>query len=1176
MLRRNRSFRWLTLSQGLGAFNDNAYKQFILLLLVVPGLGLQVPGGFDPQATGMAVFSISFVLLALFGGSLADRYSKRRVIVVMNMIEILVMVCGLLAFTAAVFANIGLALNLSLLVLLLMGAQSAIFGPSKYGAIPEIVDESQLSRANGIISMTTNLGIVAGTVVAGSLVHFVIGSDGSTKLPLHYAGFFFVAVAIIGFAGSLRIQPLPPADPGRRIAWGVHKVPLHAVREFRWLAGDRPLLLAVIGNSWYFFVAALAAQALNQYGATVLGRLAGGSDLFLGIALGIAAGSLLASRLSREQIELGLVPIGSVILAAGIGALAFLPDDLGWSHGIAGLPQDIPLLFPTASLLVLIAGIGAGIYVVPLLAFIQARPSREEKGRVTGIHELANFLFIFLAAIVYGALAPLLTEREMMLAIAGFTLIGTAAIFFAIPHLAVRMTLWGLLHTIYRVRVLNPERIPRKGGALVVANHLSYADPFLVGAAMPRYVRFLIHRDLIKVRLVGFFARLMRTIPVASTDSPREILRSLDEAGKAVAEGDLTCIFAEGGISRTGNLLPFSRGLERIAARADVPIIPIFLGRVWGSIFSFKGGRFFFKRPLKLPYPVTVAVGEPLPPGSTAGQVRRAVQELSVEVMESRKRTGHTLATEFFDMAKRRSRHTAIIEHDRPPLSFRKVLIGSLLLRRLLRERLRGQESVGVLLPASSGGALANVALAVLGKTSVNLNFTAGSGSLRSAVEQTGIRTVISAAQFLRKIDLDPGDLGEGVEVIDLARLMKDASGLDRAAAVLTSLLPRRRLSRLADVPQDPDAIATVVFSSGSTGSPKGVMLSHHNLLSNVRSISEVFDPRRDDRIVGTLPFFHSFGYTITIWFPLLNGITVAYHPNPTDVKVVAELLREQRGTMFLSTPTFYRTYLRRFSKEDFTTVRLAVCGAEKLKRSLAEEWEAKFGQPLYEGYGCTELAPVVSVNLPDILRPGGRQRGGKSGTIGHPVPGVVPRIVDPESFEELPNGEEGLLLVKGSNVMVGYLGRPEETAEVIRDGWYVTGDIARLDDDGFLTITDRLSRFSKLGGEMVPHVLVEERLQEVVDRIAEERALDPIPQLAVTSIPDATKGERLAVVHSPLPVTAEELLDGVSGSDLPRLWIPRRDAFVEVEEVPRLGSGKLDLKGVKQIALDRLGGAAE
>lgn len=1172
-----RSFWWLAGSQALGAFNDNAYRQFVLLLglFLVERQGFELPWGLDPQAVAMGAFSGAFVLLALFGGSLADRYSKRNVIIGVNFLEVIAMALGMIAFASAVWVSVPLAMGLSVVVLFLMGSQSALFGPSKYGILPEMVPEEELTRANGVIGMTTQLAIVGGTVIAGGLIEVLdLEGEGGPRFPLWMTGFFFVTVATVGFLLSLRIHPIPPADPTRKLKWNLLRVPLTAFEELSWLSKDRALFLATLASSWYWLIGALSLAGLNAYAIGALGEPAGGSGLFFWVALGIGTGSLLASRMSMGHIELGLVPIGALIMACGFAALYWVPADLRLFTELTGGLYGMSADFPLASAILYLAGIGGGLYSVPLLAFVQERPSKEEKGRVTGAHELANFVFILLGgAVIYQLLVLFLDPREVMVAIALLTLVGAAGIFFFVPHLAVRLSLWGFVHSLYRIRVLHRERIPRRGGALLVANHVSFADPFLVGASMPRYVRYLIHRNLMGVRIVGFFARMMRAIPVSNTDSPRQVMKSLEQAGEAIREGDLTCIFAEGGISRTGNLLPFSRGFELIARKAQVPVIPIYLGHVWGSIFSFQGGRFFFKRPLRLPYPVTVSVGEPLPHDVTASRVRRAVQELSAESLDARKRHGTTLATRFISTARRRGRHPAVIEDGQDPLSYRKLLILVILLRRLLRERLRDQEHVGVLLPAGRGGAIANLFLAVIGRISVNLNFTAGTEAMRSAIEQTGIRTVISADIFLKKIELDLAEVAPDVEVIDLPSVLRGASKAKKAAAALRSFLPTRWLKRMKDVPQDPDAVATVVFSSGSTGAPKGVMLTHHNILSNVRSISQVFDPRREDRIVGTLPFFHSFGYSVTIWFPFLYGMTAIYHPNPMDAKTVADLVREHRGTIFLSTPTFYRTYLRRFTKEDFATVRLSVSGAEKLKARLRREWEEKFGREILEGYGCTELSPVVSVNLPDIVRPGVRQRGGKPGTIGHPLPGIVPRIVDPDTFEDRPLGEEGLLLIKGPNVMKGYHGRPDLTAEVIRDGWYVTGDIARLDADGFITITDRLSRFSKIGGEMVPHLVVEEHLQEIIDAEAPptEAGVEP-PQVAVTSVPDEQKGERLAVLHNELPISVETLCERVAETDLPKLWIPRRDAFLAVDEIPKLGSGKLDLKAVQERAMRELG----
>jgi acyl-[acyl-carrier-protein]-phospholipid O-acyltransferase/long-chain-fatty-acid--[acyl-carrier-protein] ligase len=342
-------------------------------------------------------------------------------------------------------------------------------------------------------------------------------------------------------------------------------------------------------------------------------------------------------------------------------------------------------------------------------------------------------------------------------------------------------------------------------------------------------------------------------------------------------------------------------------------------------------------------------------------------------------------------------------------------------------------------------------------------------------------------------------------------------------------------------------------------------MLSHYNVIGNIEAIAQLFWINSTDRIVGVLPFFHSFGFTVTIWFPMLAGCGVVYHPNPTDARAIGELVQQYKATLLLTTPTFCGTYIRKCTAEEFASLRYVLVGAEKLRQPVADAFREKFGVELLEGYGCTEMSPVVAVNAPNFSAGKDTQTGNKPGTAGHPLPGVAARIVDPVTFAPLPPNTEGLLLVKGSNRMLGYLNQPERTAEVFRDGWYITGDIALLDDEGFLRITDRLGRFSKIAGEMVPHLKVEEAIAKV---------LGDAP-CVVTGIPDDARGERLAVLYVHPTLTPEDLYRQISETDMPRLWIPKRENLYPVEALPQLGSGKLDLRGVKIRALELVGQAS-
>jgi acyl-[acyl-carrier-protein]-phospholipid O-acyltransferase/long-chain-fatty-acid--[acyl-carrier-protein] ligase len=413
-------------------------------------------------------------------------------------------------------------------------------------------------------------------------------------------------------------------------------------------------------------------------------------------------------------------------------------------------------------------------------------------------------------------------------------------------------------------------------------------------------------------------------------------------------------------------------------------------------------------------------------------------------------------------------------------------------------------------------------------------------------MRQCGITRVWTSPEFLKS-----ARVAVECEQIDVPRLIGQWRALDFLRAALLGLLGR--------VPRGGETeMAAVVFSSGSTGEPKGVQLSHANIRSNVEGISQLMGPTPDHRLLGVLPLFHSFGFTATIWYPLLTGVGVCYHPSPLDAKGIGETVARNRVTHLITTPTFLAQYTRRCTAEQFASLEFVLVGAEKLSARVADEFERKFGLRPLEGYGCTELSPIAAVSVRHQETPSGLQLGHKPGSIGRPIPGVAARIVHPETFEPLGPGADGLLLIKGANVMVGYLGRPELTAEVIRDGWYVTGDIARMDEDGFLTITDRLSRFSKIGGEMVPHVRIEERIHELLG------AAETV--CAVASAPDETKGERLVVLYvGALDVGALHRKLGESG--LPNLWVPKQDAFFRVDGLPVLGSGKLDLKAVQSTA---------
>jgi acyl-[acyl-carrier-protein]-phospholipid O-acyltransferase/long-chain-fatty-acid--[acyl-carrier-protein] ligase len=812
---------------------------------------------------------------------------------------------------------------------------------------------------------------------------------------------------------------------------------------------------------------------------------------------------------------------------------------------------------------VLLATLGfwAGFFAVPVNALIQHRPAEENKGGIIAASNLLSFVGIAISSGAYFVFTKFihLNPRGVILAASVITAAGTIYVLLLLPEWFGRLILFFLTHTIYRVKVLGRDNFPQKSGALLVCNHMSFVDAALLIASTDRPIRFLVYKGIYENRAVYPFARMLKAIPISGEQRPREMIRSLRTASDALRNNEIVCIFAEGQITRTGQMLPFRRGLERIIKGIEVPIIPVNLDGVWGSIFSFERGRFLWKMPRRVPYPVTVSFGAPMPPTSTALEVRGAVQTLQAEAFHQRKRHMRTLDRAFVRTARRFPLRFMMADGKTPKVRFFSALTKTIFIARRLRPAIGSQPMIGLLLPPSVGGALTNYALTLLGRIPVNLNYTASSEVISSCARQCDVDVVITSRAFVErfpKLEI-PG------RTIFLEDVLNSPTILERFFALLLAIaFPHPLLSRAVGASSQPrniDDLATVIFSSGSTGDPKGVMLTHYNIGSNIQQVAQVFMLDNGDRILGILPFFHSFGFMAALWMPAANGIGVVYHPNPLDSKVIGELVSQYRVTFLIATPTFLQAYMRRCSPESFGSLQYVLVGAEKLPDRVALGFEDTFGIRPLEGYGCTECSPVVTVNTRDFRAPGFRQVGARRGKIGHPLPGVTVKVVDIDTGQPVAPGTPGMLLVRGPNVMKGYLGRPEKTAEVLHDGWYTTGDVALLEEDGFLTITDRLSRFSKIGGEMVPHVRIEDKLQELA-AVTEQ-------VFAVTALPDDKKGERIVVISTLSDEKLAPVIEKFAQCDLPALWKPRANQFFHVDALPILGTGKIDLRGVKALA---------
>ncbi len=1094
-----------------------------------------------------AMMLLPFILLLSPAGFLSDAMRKTQV---MRMAAWMAVIFTLLITTFYYLGWFWAAFGMTLL----LAAQAAIYSPAKFGYIKELFGKERLAQANGAVGALSMIAILSGIAIFS--IFFEMGyptgakSEKEVIQALAPLGWLLVLGSVIEVFMVYRL-------PSRDAKLTTEKFSTKAYLTGKLFAEDmapvmrrRVIRLSVVGLAIFWGVGqvmlaafpAFIKEELHMDNAMIVQGILACSGI------GIALGSLMAGRFSRNYIETGLLPLGALGFAIGLLCLPHL-------HSYTA--------FVVAFLFI---GFSGGVFTVPLNALIQFHAGENELGRTLAANNWVQnvVMLTFLGVTVAFSFAGL-SSKTLLEIIAVITLIGCCYTIYELPQSLVRFVFSGIVSQRYRVLVQGMKNIPATGGVLMLGNHVSWIDWAVIQLASPRPVRFVMIRTIYERWYLKWFFDLFGCIPIESGAQSR---RALDTVAESLNKGQVVCLFPEGAISRTGHLGEFRRGYERACEKAndDVVIVPFYLRGLWGSQFSRSSSRLKSQNRPLLKRDLIVAFGKPLPKDTKADVLKRRVLDLSIHSWQHYIDGLDTIGRQWIDSAKKMGNQIAIIDTLGTQLSAHKALAGASAMASRIAKL--PDQNIGVLLPTSAAGVLTNMAVVLTGKTLINLNYTASQSAFASAVQQANIKTVFTSQRFIKKLEgkgINASELLAGVNVIDLEDFAKTISTAEKIARLLLiKLLPAAVLKCLFSRKQSANDIAVILFSSGSEGIPKVVQISHKNILANVKQINDVLNVEDRDVIMANLPLFHAFGLTVTQFMPLLEAVPMVCHADPTDALGSAKAIAQHKVTVLFGTSTFLRLYCRNHKVHSLmlSSLRLVVAGAEKLQEEVRTAFNLKFNVPIYEGYGATETTPVASVNLPDKIETQywSVQTGHRTGSVGMPLPGSSCMIVDPVTFEELPTGEAGMILIGGAQVMVGYLNNPEKTASAIKElhgmRWYVTGDKGVIDADGFLFIQDRYSRFAKIAGEMVSLTLVESALKKAINNDAIE--------VIVVAIEDAKKGERLiAITNAEVDkdaIRSEAQKQGLNALAIPSDWM-------QVPTMPLLGSGKTDFSLAKKWA---------
>ena len=1099
---------------------------------------------------------IPFILLFTLSGFLSDKYDKKNILVYGAVSSFLLSILMIIAYLSG---NFYFAMG----SLVLLAIQSAVYSPAKFGIIIDIYGRKNLASGNAFLQAISMMAILFSIASASIVFEFFYNNNNlqtlttkeellSAILPLTY---YIVPFAFLEMLVSFLFLKNINTSYNKNKDLTLNKKELFQGKllqnNMKILTSNNAIFLSVIGLSVFWGISQSTMAVFPSFAKMYLGI----SDVSIinGVigasGIGIAIGSIMYSKISKYYIEVGTIPLA----AFGMALTLYIST-------LVASPILLAIIF-------LFFGFFGGMFIVPLNALIQFNAKKKVLGTILAgnnwFHSVSMFLMLGMTTIVsYYGFDPLKTIYLILL----ITLIGTMYTIYQLPQSLILLFLKTIVGMKYKLEVNGITNIPQTGGVLLLGNHISWIDWAVVLMAVPKEVRFVMDKTIYSKWYIKWIFRMFNAIPISNASSKTTI----KIIAKQLDEGNIVVIFPEGSITRNGHLGEFKKGFEKILelTNTDVKVVPFYIRGLWESMFSRANQKF---KKSNRTNSVTISFARYMKKeNANIISVKKQIINLSTKSWQEHIKNLKPLNETIFNRLKELKNNMIFTDSTGLELSGHKFLTASIVFKNLLKKQIENQ-NVGILLPSSTAGAFINYSVLLMGKTAVNLNYTSQIETLKYCISKAQIKSIITSRKFIEKLELRGIDLKEAfedVELIYLEDLRQNISKAKSLSVFLSVKILPSFLSKLIYLTKTKkDDTVLILFSSGSEGTPKGIELSGDNILGNAQQIANIINVNDEDIILGSLPLFHAFGIVVTTYLPLIEGIRCVAHPDPTDGLAIAKLISSYKVTIMCGTSTFFRLYTKnqKIHSLMFESLRLVVSGAEKLREDVRIEFKKRFAKDILEGFGTTETSPVATCNLPDVLSPDfSIQKGQKAGTVGMAIPGTTIKVVDPVTFKELKVNEEGMILISGIQVMKSYLDDEDRTKKALKvinaKTYYITGDKGKLDEDGFLTIVDRYSRFAKIGGEMISLGAIEELISKFIE------STDNLIDFLVTSLEDEKKGEKIILLISNANKEfIQELKEKILKNFDNKLMIPSEIKIVE--EIPKLGSGKKDFVKAKYLA---------